>query len=133
MLSSFLANNFFFSSNRRAKESEHKQVAFAQIVHHKMLVEGVVVCFPGPPTPSSLLHGLLRPSSPRVSRKARIPDCSQRSLSGVSIFSCVASGREVRRAISLLLLQKASFTTSVYASCQPMFAIQRFFRAFVKE
>src|SRR5215469_14610331 len=53
------------------------------------------------------------------------PQLSQRSLSGVSVFSCVAWGRGFRRAISLLLLQKASFTTSVYASCQPKIAIQQ--------
>jgi hypothetical protein len=66
MLSCYVANHFFFFSNRRAKESEHKQVAFASIAHHKMLVEGVVVCFLGSPAPSSLWHGLLRASLPPV-------------------------------------------------------------------
>ncbi len=71
MVSSFLANHYFFS-NRRAKESEHKQGAFAQIAHHKLLVEGAVVYFPDPPTPSFLQRGLLH-SSITVCLKARIP------------------------------------------------------------
>ena len=64
MLSYCVANHYFSSSNRRAQESEHKQVAFASIAHHKLLVEGDVVSFPGPPAPSLLLHELHRASSP---------------------------------------------------------------------
>jgi hypothetical protein len=45
-------------------------------------------------------------------------------LSGMRVFSCVAWGRGFRRAMSLLLLQKDCCTISVYASCQPRFAIQ---------
>ncbi len=62
MLSSFLANHYFFSSNRRAKESEHKQVAFAQTRSPPHACGREVVCFPAPPAPPSPLQGHLRTS-----------------------------------------------------------------------
>ncbi|HYT28680.1 MAG TPA: hypothetical protein VEL72_06655, partial [Ktedonobacteraceae bacterium] len=47
---------------------------------------------------------------------------------GINVFSCVASGRGLRRAIGLLLLCVFNLPfLSGYTSCQPEFAIQRFF------
>lgn len=79
MLSSFLANNFFFSSNRIAKESGHKQVAFAQTRSPPHACGREVVGFPDPPVPSALLHGHLRTSSAPVHGKRGLLEASVRS------------------------------------------------------
>jgi hypothetical protein len=70
MLSSFLANRFFFSFNRIVIWALHKQLTVSQVSHEAMFVVGGVYLLFGS---SSFAHELHHPHRQLVSLKARIP------------------------------------------------------------